>query len=153
MLMDNFMIFTKDGIKVRETIKNPLMPERQEESIVPYNKITQYNPLDVHVIGIIPKIVDGVLNQIELKLGEADDSSYHDLLWFKGRVKEFLKDGKDWKKENLYSKLELEFNSADHKKLKSGGTRGYSNLTSALDMLKKDGVLENPRKGIWRLKK
>ena len=37
--MDNVLIFTKDGIKVLEIIKNPLMPERQEESIVPYDKI------------------------------------------------------------------------------------------------------------------
>ena len=151
--MENFIIFTKDGIKVRETITNPLMPERQAESTVPYNKITQYNPLDIHVIGIVPKVVDGVLNQIELKLGEEDDSSYHDIIWFKSRIQEFLKDGKDLKKENLYSKLELEFNSADHKKLKGGGTRGYSNLTGALDLLKKEGKLENPRKGMWRLKK
>jgi|YelNatPaOPRAMG01_1025707.scaffolds.fasta_scaffold49360_4 hypothetical protein len=151
--MENFIIFTKDGIKVRETITNPLIPERQTESTVPYNKITQYNPLDIHVIEIVPKVVDGVLKQIELKLGEDDDSSYHDVLWFKGRIKEFLKDGRDWKKENLYSKLESEFNSADHKKLKGGGTRGYSNLTGALDALKKEGILENPRKGMWRLKK
>jgi hypothetical protein len=151
--MSNFIIFTKEGIKVMETITNPLMPERQEESIVPYHKITQYNPLDIHVIGIVPRVVDGVLNQIELRLGEDDDSSYHDVLWFKDKIQEILKDGRDWKKESLYSKLEQEFNSADHKKLKGGGTRGYSNLTGALDILKKEGILENPRKGMWRLKK
>lgn len=151
--MGNFIIFTKEGIKVMETITNPLMPERQEESTVPYNKITQYNPLDIHVIGIVPMVLDGVLNQIELRLGEDDDSSYHDVLWFKDKIQEILKDGRDWKKESLYSKLEQEFNLADHKKLKGGGTRGYSNLTGALDILKKEGILENPRKGMWRLKK
>ena len=151
--MDNIIIFTKDGIKVRETITNPLVPERQAESTVPYDKITQYNPLDIHVIGIIPSVINGVLNQIELRIGEEDDLSYHDILWFKARIQDCLKDGKDLKKENLYSKLQQEFSSADHKKLKGGQTRGYSNLTTALDILKKENKLENPRKGIWRLKK
>lgn len=151
--MNNFLIFTKDGIKVLETIKNPLMPERQAESTVPYTNITQYNPLDIHVIGIVPKVENGVLKQIELRLGDEDNSSYHDVLWFKKCIQEYLKDGREWKKENIYSKLESEFNSGDHKKLKGGATRGYSNLTGALDLLKKEGILENPRKGIWRLKK
>ena len=150
--MENIIIFTKDGIKVRETITNPLMPKRQAESTVPYENITQYNPLDIHVIGIIPSVIDGVLNQIELRIGD-DDSSPHDILWFKDRIQKCLKDGKDLKKENLYSKLEQEFSPADHKKLKGGQTRGYSNLTMALDLLKKENKLENPRKGIWRLRK
>ena len=119
----------------------------------PYDKITQYNPLDIHVIGIVPKVEGGVLSQIELKLGKEDESSYHDTLWFKKQIQDFLSDGKEWKKESIYAKLQPEFNIGDHKKLKGGTTRGYSNLSGALDLLKKEGVLENPRKGIWRLRK
>ncbi len=148
--MENIITFTKDGIKVRQTVTNPLMPSRQEESIVPYDGITQYNPLDIRVVGIVPSFdPTGVLKQIELKL--ADDSP-HDLKWFERRVLEMLKDGKTWKKESIYSALEPEFSSSDRKKLRSGGSRGYSNLTTALDSLKKAGSLDNPRKGLWRLK-
>ncbi|MCL5680835.1 MAG: winged helix-turn-helix domain-containing protein [Candidatus Thermoplasmatota archaeon] len=149
--MDNTIIFTKDGIKVMESVSNPLTPTRQQESIVPYDKITEYNPLDIRVIGIVPKVVDGVLKQIELRIGDVD-SSPHDLSWYKQKILEILKGGREWKKESIYSELEKEFNSSDHKKLKGGMTRGYSVLTTALIKLKKDNLIENPRKGIWKMK-
>ena len=95
--------------------------------------------------------MDGVLKQIELRIGDVD-SSPHDLSWYKQKILEILKGGREWKKESIYSELEKEFNSSDHKKLKGGMTRGYSVLTTALIKLKKDNLIENPRKGIWKMK-
>ncbi len=151
--MDNTITFTKDGIKVRETVSNPLIPNTERQSIVTYDKITEYNPLDIHVVGIVPRVVDGTLKEIEFRLGDESDVSFHDLVWFKSKVPEILADGKEWKKESIYKKLEPQFNPSDYKRLKSGGARGYANLTTALNMLKKEDVLENPRKGMWKLRK
>lgn len=149
--MNNVIIFTKDGIKVLETVSNPLTPDRKQESTVKYDRITEYNPLDIRVIGIVPKIENGILKQIELRVGN-DDTSPHDLAWYREKVLKIVNDDKEWKKENIYSQLEREFNTSDHKKLKGGMTRGYSILTFALAVLKKEGLVDNTRKGIWRKK-
>jgi len=148
--------FTKDGIKVKTTIFNPLKKPEEREEITPYNEITNLNPLDLHVVEIIPKFSNEVLTEIELKILKKEDkqpdSEYHDLLWYKERVVDILSDKKEWKKDSIYDKLKAEFNPADRKISKSGRSRGYEMLSTALNILKKENKIENPRKGLWKLK-
>ena len=97
-----------------------------------------------------------MLTEIELKILKEEDkqlgSEYHDLLWYKERILEILSDKKEWKKDSIYDKLKAEFNPADRKTLKSGKNRGYGMLSTALNILKKENKIENPRKGLWKLK-
>jgi len=148
--------FTKDGIKVKTTILNPLRKPEEREEITPYNEISNLNPLNLRVVEIIPKFSNEVLTEIELKILNEEDkqvgAEYHDLLWYKKRVLEILSDKKEWKKDSIYDKLKAEFNPADRKISKSGKSRGYEMLSTALNILKKENKIENPRKGIWKLK-
>jgi len=148
--------FTKDGIKEKKIIISPLRPPEEREEITPYNEITNLNPLDLHVVGIIPKFSNEVLTEIELKILKEEDKQvgpeYHDLLWYKERILEILSDKKEWKRDSIYDKLKAEFNPADRKTLKSGKNRGYGMLSTALNILKKENKIENPRKGLWKLK-
>jgi len=156
--MDNYYTikFTKDGIKVKTTTLNPLRKPEEREEITPYNEITNLNPLDLRVVEIIPKFSNEVLTEIELKIIKEEDkqlgSEYHDVPWYKERVLEILSDKKEWKKDSIYDKLKAEFNPADRKILKSGRNRGYEMLSTALNNLKKENKIENPRKGLWKLK-
>jgi len=156
--MDNYYTikFTKDGIKVKTTTLNPLRKPEEREEITPYNEITNLNPLDLRVVEIIPKFSNEVLTEIELKIIKEEDkqlgSEYHDVPWYKERVLEILSDKKEWKKDSIYDKLKAEFNPADRKTLKSGRNRGYGMLSTALNILKKENKIENPRKGLWKLK-
>jgi len=155
--MDYYTIkFTKDGIKVKTTTLNPLRKPEEREEITPYNEITNLNPLDLHVVEIIPKFSNEVLTEIELKILKEEDkqlgSEYHDVRWYKERVLEILSDKKEWKKDSIYDKLKAELNPADRKILKSGRNRGYEMLSTALNILKKENKIENPRKGLWKLK-
>ena len=148
--------FTKDGIKVKTTILNPLRKPEEREEITPYNEISNLNPLNLRVVEIIPKFSNEVLTEIELKILNEEDkqvgAEYHDLLWYKKRVLEILSDKKEWKKDSIYDKLKAELNPADRKILKSGRNRGYEMLSNALNILKKENKIENPRKGLWKLK-
>jgi len=149
--------FTKDGIKVKTTIFNPLKKPEEREEITPYNEITNLNPLDLHVVEIIPKFSNEVLTEIELKILKKEDkqlgSKYHDLQWYKERVFEILSDKKEWKKDSIYDKLKAELNPAETIKIsKNRRSRGYGMLSTALNILKKENKVENPRKGLWKLK-
>jgi hypothetical protein len=148
--MTERIIFKRNGIETTEIVNTPLTKPEKRQTTIPYNKISEFNPLDLHVVSITPIIKDGVLTEIELELG-IEDSSYHSIDWFKGKIEEILSDGTAFKKDEMYKKVSTEFNSSDFKKLKSGGTRGYSNLTTSLELLKKEGKIENPRKGYWKL--
>ncbi|MEM0136416.1 MAG: hypothetical protein QXU18_14515 [Thermoplasmatales archaeon] len=149
--MNEKIIFKKNGIETTEIVNTPLTKPERRATIIDYKKIDELNPLDLHVIGINPIVRDNVLIEIELVLG-AESSSYHSVEWFKEKVKGVLSDKTTFKKDDIYDKISKEFTSSDYKKLGSGGTRGYSNLTTALNQLKQEGVVENPRKGYWRKK-
>jgi hypothetical protein len=155
--MDNNTItFTKEGIKVKESITSPLTKREERERTLPYSEITNQNPLNIRVVAIIPKFSNGMLTEIELKILNEEDnqggSGYHDMLWHKQRVLDILSDKREWKKESIYNKLKAEFNQADYKKMKSGNSRGYEILTIALNSLKGENKVENPRKGLWKLR-
>jgi hypothetical protein len=148
--MNERIIFKQNGIETTEIINTPLTKPEKRQTTIPYSKISEFNPLDLHVVRIIPIIKDGVLTAIELELG-VEDSRYHSIDWFKDKIEQILSDGTALKKDEIYKKVSAEFNSSDFKKLKSGGARGYSNLTTSLNLLKNEGKLENPRKGYWKL--
>jgi hypothetical protein len=141
--------FTRGGIETMEIVSNPLTRPERRKTTIPYDKITQLNPLDLHVIGIRPIIREGVIAEIALEIG-GEDSSYHTLEWFADNILSILSDGSTLKKDEIYQRASSEFNSSDFKKLRGGMTRAYSNLTSALNYLKGAGKIENPRKGYWR---
>lgn len=148
--MNERIIFKQNGIETTEIVNTPLTKPEKRQTTIPYNKISEFNPLDLHVVSIIPVIKDGVLTAIELELG-VEDSGYHSIDWFKDKIEKILSDGTALKKDEIYKKISTEFNSSDFKKLKSGGTIGYSNLTTSLNLLKNEGKIENPRKGYWKL--
>jgi len=155
--MDNNTItFTKEGIKVKESITSPLTKKEERERTLPYSEITNQNPLNIRVVAIIPKFSNGTLTEIELKILNEEDNQrgpgYHEMLWHKQRVLDILSDKREWKKESIYNKLKAEFNQADYEKMKSGNSRGYEILTIALKSLKEENKVENPRKGLWKLR-
>jgi len=154
---NNKITFTKDGIKVTETVSNPLIiKEKERETIMPYAEITDQNPLNIHVVAINPKFSNGTLTEIELIISKVEDtqlsSNYHDINWYEEKVMELLSDGKEWSKKIIYNKLKEEFGHDDLRKTKRGKTRGNDILTWTLSKLKKENKVENPRRGVWKLK-
>jgi hypothetical protein len=147
--------FTKDGIKVTEKVSNPLMI-KERETIIPYAEITNKNPLDIHVVAINPKFSNGTLTEIELIILKGEDiqlsSDYHDINWYEEKVMQLLSDGKEWSRKSIFNKLKEEFGQDDTRKTRRGKSRGSFLLNSALVKLKKENKLENPRRGVWKLK-
>lgn len=147
--MNEKIIFKKNGIETTEIVNTPLTKPERRTTIIDYNRIDELNPLDIHVVGIKPIVKDNALIEIELVLG-AESSSYHSVEWFKEKILEVTPDRSTVKKEDIYGKISKDFASSDYKKLGSGTTRGYSNLTTALNQLKQEKKVENPKKGYWR---
>lgn len=148
--MGDKIMFKKDGIEATEVVHTPLTKPERRQTTVLYSQISEFNPLDLHVVSINPIIKNGVLTAIELELG-GEDSRYHSVDWIKEKVLQILSDKVELKKDEIYKMVSSEFNSSDFKKLKSGGNRGYSNLTTSLNLLKNEKKIENPRKGYWML--